>query len=132
MYARSCTRGGRSSRTAGNFPSKHQCKAERSLLICLLPFSFYIMLHLWPLRNSTTWETSLSSDVEDSVPFFFQIKKFKIFTALNALHTKNEQLKSYDKIWLIFFIEYIFISLHSNLHTIESCSIKSIYHFFTM
>lgn len=91
------------------------------------------MLHLCPLRNSTTWETSFFSDMEDNILFFFCIKKFKIFAALIALPIKNIQLKSYDKMQLIeFFMEYIFTSLHSNLHRIESCNIKFVYHFFTM
>lgn len=89
------------------------------------------MLHLWPPRNSTAWETSFPFDKEDNILLFNQ-NIFKCLQLLLECLLKISHKKAMKKCDSYNFLEYISTSFHSNLHRIESCNIKFMYHFFTM
>lgn len=72
----------------GTFPVSISVR-QKDLVNLPLPFSFYVMLHLWPLRNLRTWETSFFPEMEDSIIylFFFYLtsRDFRYLQHLNCI-----------------------------------------------
>lgn len=100
MYARPCARGGRPSRTAGNFPSKHQCKAERSLLICLY-LSVFTLDFICDLLESWQPQKVRFLLILKATYYCFLIKKLRAFT---ALPTKINSWKLWQNVINIIFL----------------------------